>query len=298
LITGPRRIVAMGTGTGREVSAVRSDPHPGTPAARRPLVLDVGSSWTKVALADARGLVRVGAFPSAGGAGRWRANLERVLALRGMALHPRHVDHVAVASVVPAVAEALRAGGERADPPVPVRFVTARSAPLAIDYRPPGALGADRIAAAVAALARWGSPVVVVDIGTATTCDLVAGGRFVGGAIAPGPWVGYRGLLARVPHLAPVAALATDGERVPLVGTSTRGCLRVGVLRGTAALVDGLARGHQQLVGPCPVVATGGVAGAVAPLSGTITAVDADLTLRGIHLVCAPAAAPGGPPAA
>jgi len=295
LSNGPRTIVAMGAGTGREVSAVRSDPHPGTATAARSLVLDVGTSWTKVALADAGGLVRVGAFPSAGGAGRWRASLERVLALRGMALHPRHVDHVAVSSVVPAVAEALAATDE-GHPPVPVRFVTARSAPLAIDYSPPGALGADRIAGAVAALAGWGSPVVVVDIGTATTCDLIADGRFLGGAIAPGPWVGYRGLLDRVPHLASAADLAADGHRVPLTGTSTRDCLRVGVLRGAAALVDGLARGHQHRVGPCPVVATGELADAVAPLSATITVVDADLTLRGTHLVCAPG--PGGPPPA
>ena len=287
----------MGAGTGREVSAVRPDPHPGTSTAPRSLVLDVGTSWTKVALADAAGLVRVGAFPSAGGPGRWRSNLDCVLALEGMVLHPRHVDHVALSSVVPAVAEALQATGEPGDPPVPVRFVTARSAPLAIDYRPPGALGADRIAGAVAAVAGWGSPVVVVDIGTATTCDLVAGGRFLGGAIAPGPWIGYRGLLDRVPHLTPPGELATDGDHVPLAGTSTRDCLRVGVLRGAAALVDGLARGHQHVVGPCPVVATGGLAGAVAPLSDAITAVDADLTLRGTHLICASAAGPGGPPA-
>jgi type III pantothenate kinase len=264
-------------------------------------VLDVGTSWTKLALADAGRLLRIGAFPSADDAGRWRANLERVLALRALALHPRHVDHVAVSSVVPAVAEALRTSGAGADPPVPVRFVSARSAPLTFDYRPQGALGGDRIADAVAAVAGWGSPVVVVDIGTATTCDLVSGGRFLGGAIAPGPWVGYRGLLDRVPHLAAAGEAPTDRVRddhVPLAGTSTRDCLRVGVLRGAAALVDGLVRGQQHLVGPCPVVATGGLAGAVAPLSATITVVDADLTLRGIHLACAPAAAPGGQPAA
>jgi len=278
----------MGAGTGREVSAVRSDPHPGIPA-RRSLVLDVGTSWTKVALADAGRLVRIGAFPTAGGTERWRAGLARVLALEGVTLHRRHLDHIAVSSVVAAARTTLRAAVDGMEQPAPLRFVTARTAPLTIDYRPQGALGADRIAGAVAAAAAWGAPVVVVDIGTATTCDLVAaGGRFLGGAIAPGPWVGYAGLLDLAPHLAPAGELAADDETVPLAGGSTWECLRVGVLRGAAALIDGLVRGHRRVVGPCPVVATGGLADTLAPLSETVTAVDADLTLRGTLLVCAP----------
>ncbi len=58
----------------------------------------------------------------------------------------------------------------------------------------------------------------------------------------------------------------------------------MGVLHGAAALVDGLVRRHQRLVGPCPVVATGGLGSTVARYSDTITAVDPDLTLWGILL--------------
>jgi type III pantothenate kinase len=256
-------------------------------------VLDVGTSWTKLALAGAGHLARVGAFPTAGGTGRWRAGLARVLALERLTLHRRHLDHIAVSSVVAAARETLRTAVDEVEQPASLRFVTARTAPLPIDYRPRSALGADRIAGAVAAVAGWGAPVVVVDIGTATTCDLVAAdGRFLGGAIAPGPWLGYAGLLDQAPHLAPAGDLAADDETVPLAGASTRECLRVGVLRGAAALIDGLVRGHQCMVGPCPVVATGGLADTLAPLSETVTAVDADLTLRGTLLVCAPGLRP------
>ncbi len=291
MIHGEPTIVGMGAGVGQDLSAVRPDPHPGpTAATGTALVLDVGSSWTKAAISHAGGITRLDTFPTPGA--RWRARLSDLLARTG------RVDHVAVSSVAPAATRALRRLAAQATPAGGIRFVTAGSAPLAIDYRPVDDLGADRIADAVAAVAGWGAPVVVADVGTAITCDVVdAGGRFVGGAIAPGPVTAYRGLVERLPRL------TLDGEPFPtaadppLAGTSTGDCVRTGVLRGAAALVDGLVRGHQRLVGPCPVVITGGLGPLVARLGETATAVDPDLTLRGIHLVCRAAEAHGAPAA-
>jgi type III pantothenate kinase len=293
----------MGAGVGREISAVRSDPHPAPSvdphparAADRPtLVVDVGTSWTKLALVSTGHLVRLDALRTgagcddAWGAG-WEACLEASLAPHGRDLGD--IGGVVVSSVVAPATDGLRALAARVGARLPVRFVTPTASPLPVDYQPPDDIGPDRIADAVGALDRWGAPVVVIDIGTATTCDLVsADGRFVGGAIAPGPWTACDALVGRAPLLGPAAATLAAGALAasvdtPLVGTTTADCLRVGLLRGTAALVDGLARGYHRIVGPCPVVATGGLAPIVAELSDTITDVDPDLTLRGIYLSC------------
>lgn len=287
-----------GAGAGQECSAVRPDPHP---PSDQVFVVDVGSSMTKLALVTGDDLVRLGSFATGGaGAAGWEARFDAALAgaVGSDALRPDSIGHVALSSVAPGVADRLRAWWDAAGRgPVPIRVVSADSVALRIDYRPPSALGADRLANAVAAVARMGAPVIVVDVGTAITCDLVAvGPSFAGGAIAPGPVAAYEGLVDRAPHLAQAGGLALHGG-LPVVATSTADAVRAGVLHGAAGLVDGLVRRHQRLVGPCPVVATGGLGPTLARHSDTITTVDPDLTLWGIHLACmtTPTRRPGTP---
>ena len=271
-----------GAGAGQESSAVRPDPHP-TVDQVQVLVVDVGSSMTKLALVTGDHLTRLGTFATGGaGAVGWEARFDAALT---DAINPGSISHMALSSVAPVLADLLRTWwAAPCRGPVPVRLVSADSVDLRIDYQPPSALGSDRVANAVAAVGRWGAPVIVVDVGTAITCDLVVEGpRFAGGAIAPGPGAAYQGLVDRAPHLAQAGGLALHGD-LPVIPTSTAEAVRVGVLQGAAALVDGLVRRHQRLAGPCPVVATGGLGPTVARYSDTITAVDPDLTLWGIHL--------------
>lgn len=294
---------------------MRSDPHPGSDSEALDLVVDAGSSWTKVALVAGGRLSRLGRFPTAGdppapGGGTaggevgqpgrawqaWETGLRALLARHGFGLDD--VANLGACSVVPEVSAGLRALAGRCAGRPPVRQVTPEAAPLPVAYDPVATLGADRVANAVAALAAWGPPAVVVDAGTAVTCDLVTpDGRFAGGAIVPGPQAGYRGLLAAAPGLTSAAEPAPGAEPavttgpvagggpLPVVGTSTRDCLRVGVLRGVAGAVDGIVAGYRRLVGRCPVVATGGLAPVLADWSDAITDVDRDLTLRGIALL-------------
>jgi type III pantothenate kinase len=248
------------------------------------LLVDAGSTRTKLAVAVGDDLVRLGSFATGGGgAAGWEA---RFAALAAGALASPGVAHLAVAATVRAVPDRLRAWlDRRGDGSLPVLAVTAATAGLPIDYRRPATLGPDRIADAVAAAERWGAPVVVADVGTAVTCDLVAEGpRFAGGVIAPGPDASYRGLIGAAPHLAGPGGLRPY-EDAPVVPTTTDEAVRAGVLRGLGAVIDGLARDYQREVGPCPVVATGGGAALAARYSAAITAIDPDLTLRGIHLV-------------
>ena len=135
-------------------------------------------------------------------------------------------------------------------------------------------LGADRVADAVAAKAIFGAPVVVVDFGTATNMEVIdKDGVFVGGVIAPGV---ESSLLRAVVLEDPGVAIGRDSSEA----------IQIGVVSGEAARVDGLVERIQAELGyKTKVVATGGLAHRIAPLSHTITEVDVELTLQGLRLI-------------
>jgi type III pantothenate kinase len=165
------------------------------------------------------------------------------------------------------------------------RAIDARTPlPLVLDVDEPHAVGADRVVNVLAAVERYASDVIVVDFGTATTFDCVtAEGRFIGGAIMPG-------LRTSADQLTRKAAKLTATElKAPsrAIARNTDENIRAGVLFGTADAVDGMVRrlAREWPGGRAPrVVATGGLAVVVAPLSSTIETVDRDLTLHGLML--------------
>ena len=153
-----------------------------------------------------------------------------------------------------------------------------------IRYDDPREVGPDRIANAVAARARHGTPCVVVDFGTSTNFDVVNdAGEFAGGVLAPGVEVSMDALFARAARLprVPFEAPAT------VISQTTTAALQSGLVYGFAGQVDAIVdRIRSELgAGNPPVVATGGLADLIAPHSRTITAVDPELTLQGLRLV-------------
>jgi type III pantothenate kinase len=147
----------------------------------------------------------------------------------------------------------------------------------------PREVGADRIVNAVAAVARWGAPIVVVDFGTATTFDCVnADGDYVGGAIAPGFRISVEALASRTAQLPRVELTRPPSA----IGTNTIHAMQSGLLFGYAGLVDALVRRcRAELGGNARVVATGGLATLVAGESEMIEEVDANLTLTGLAML-------------
>lgn len=110
--------------------------------------------------------------------------------------------------------------------------------PLTIDYRTPATLGADRIAAALGAIAVSGTdrPLLISDIGTAVTYDYVApGARYMGGNIAPGIDLRLRALAAFTDAL---PAVSPEGGDIPLWGTTTAEAMRSGAVRGVGAELE------------------------------------------------------------
>lgn len=151
------------------------------------------------------------------------------------------------------------------------------------DYANPAEIGADRVADAVAARTLYGAPCVVVDFGTATNIEVInKAGAFVGGVIAPGVETSAQALFSRATKLG-----ATDLiDPKVAIGRNTGEAMQVGIVLGEVDRVDGLVRRiFDQLGYTAPVIATGGLAGRVAPLSATITETNENLTLEGLRLV-------------
>ena len=155
---------------------------------------------------------------------------------------------------------------------------------MGVDYPKPDSIGPDRLANAVAARARFGAPVVVVDFGTAVTFDVVdAEGSYVGGIIAPG-------LAAMTNYLHEKTALLPKikiREIKTAIGKSTEEAMLVGAVHGYRGLVRELiAELKRELRAKhLPVVATGGYARLIAAKLPEISAVATDLTLEGLRLV-------------
>ena len=148
----------------------------------------------------------------------------------------------------------------------------------------PSEVGADRIANTLAAHRRYGGPVVIVDFGTTTNFDVVsAEGDFLGGAFAPGLEVSAQSLFSRASRLFAVSLSAPTHA----IGKNTADCLRSGLIFGYVGLVEGLlTRILAELPGGvAKVIATGGLASTIAPLTAKIERVDDDLTLEGLRLL-------------
>ncbi len=196
-----------------------------------------------------------------------------------------------VASVAPPVTESLCDGIEAATTREPLRVDARSILPMVLDVDEPLTVGADRIVNTLAAGALFKKDTIVVDFGTATTFDCITvegngGPRFIGGVIMPGLRTASDELVRKTSKL-PATELIPPTHAI---GRRTEDCIRAGVLWGTADAVDGLVR---RIKAEWPsrnrpiVVATGGLAGLVAPLSQEIESVHPDLTLVGLRIAAA-----------
>ncbi len=212
-------------------------------------------------------------------ADEWHVLWDNLLRVRGWSLGD--VTGACVASVVPGLIAPFEAWLASAGIPA----LTCRpdqDLGVVIDIDNPLEAGIDRILNCLAARERHGAPAIIVDMGTATTFDVLSrAGSYVGGAIAPGMGVALDALVGRASQL----------RRVPLVrppsaiGRSTVQALQSGAILGYAGLVEGLvARLRADLGEPVPAIATGGLAPLIVPETTIFAHVDPDITLHGIRL--------------
>ena len=195
----------------------------------------------------------------------------------------KDVKAVAIASVVPPLTGQWRRMARKLADSEPLVIDSSIDCGLTLRFSNPTEIGADRLAVAVAAIARYGAPVVVVDFGTATNIEVIdKDGAFVGGIIAPGLVTSAEALFSAA------ARLAKTDIWVPeqVIGSSTIQAVQSGLTYGEIDRIDGLIRRvFAQLGYPATVVATGGLSARVVGLSETINDVNDDLALDGIRLI-------------
>jgi type III pantothenate kinase len=249
------------------------------------LAVDVGNSETSFGLFDGKKLLRHWRLTSSPRQTRDELFVLLHALLRSAGRDEHEVTDVAVSCVVPELIPAYRGMGE----------LLGSQRTLIIDHRTipdleilnldPATVGADRLVNAVAAAKLYGKPSIVVDLGTATTLDVIGSrGEYAGGVISPGILTAAGALFARGARLSRVEVKAPPR----VVGRTTEESMQSGIFLGAVFAVDGLVQAimkEQGFPSGTPVVATGGLASAVKEASKFITAVDLDLTLLGIQII-------------
>jgi type III pantothenate kinase len=195
----------------------------------------------------------------------------------------QEITGVVLASVVPDQTLAIREMVDRYFGFRPIVVEPGVKTGISIQTDNPKEVGADRIVNGLGAYAKYGGPCIVVDFGTATTYDAVSeSGEYLGGAIAPGIQVSAAALFGATARLPRVELTV---PRSP-IGKNTVDSVRSGLLFGTAAEVDGMIeRMQKELGGRVTVVATGGFADVIIPLSEAIDYHEPWLTLEGLRLI-------------
>ena len=203
--------------------------------------------------------------------------------LRSKGVSPDAIDGAILCCVVPNIEGAWRGAVQEYFHFDPVVVSDKLDLGMKIDMDFPGEVGADRLANAVGASAKYGCPVVAVDLGTAINIDVVSrDGSYIGGAIAPGLLTSVRTLFSKTAKLPQVALEAPPSA----IGRNTINAIQSGIIYGYTGLVDALVtRILGELEADAAVVATGGHADVLAAESKTIKTVDRWLTLDGLKII-------------
>lgn len=192
------------------------------------------------------------------------------------------VKRVVVSSVVPQTDRALAEGSRRYFDCKALFFTAATQTLIDVTTERPKELGADLLAAAIAAKALYGTPAVVVGFGTATTFGAISReGEYLGVALAPGIRISIDALVERTAKLPQVSLEAPNGP----IGRDTVSALQAGIVYGFVGQAEALVARMRHAIGEdARVIATGGLADFIAKHTQVIDAVEPHLVLHGLAL--------------
>ena len=247
------------------------------------LVIEVGNTNTKIGIFSGPRLLASWRLTTRREqtADEYGVFIQTLLSTRG--IEQQRVTGVAISNVVPTVQQTLEAMSDAYFGVQPFSVEPGRSDTVPLAVEAPHEVGADRICDIVGGVTLYGSPLIVVNFGTATTFDCVnARGEFIGGAIAPGLVTASEALISRTARLYRVELL----QPKEAIGRNTVTNIQSGVMYGWAGLVDGLVdRMRAEMGAPVKVVATGGLAGQLRGVARTIDLVNQDLTIEGLRAI-------------
>lgn len=193
------------------------------------------------------------------------------------------VKGIIVSSVVPPIMFALERMCEKYFKIKPLVVGPGIKTGLNIKYENPREVGADRIVNAVAGIQLYGSPLIIVDFGTATTyCYINENKHYMGGVITPGIMISAEALYSRAAKLPRIEITKPSS----VVGKNTISAMQSGILYGYVGQVEGIVKRMKEEAKQEPkVIATGGLAKLIAEESNVIDIVDPFLTLKGLHML-------------
>ena len=208
-------------------------------------------------------------------------DLKGVLALYD--LRAEEIEGVIISSVVPPVLNSLRTAVMKLTGKKPMVVGPGLKTGLNIAGGNPNQVGSDLVVEAVAALREYPAPLIIIDMGTATTIMAIDENRtFVGGSICPGVKLSSEVLTTRTSQLPGISLEAPKRA----IGRNTIECMQSGIMLGSACMIDGMiARMEEELGTKATVLATGGIARFVLPMCRSNIVYDRDLILKGLRIL-------------
>ena len=204
--------------------------------------------------------------------------------LLGMhSVHPDDIDGCIISCVVPSLTDSIAQGIKLALKVDALIVGPGIKTGLNIRMDNPSQVGADLVVESVGCIHKYQLPVIIIDLGTATTMAVInAKGEYIGGVICPGVNLSLTALSTGTAQLPDISL------EIPkrVIGTNTVDSMRSGLVYGMASMLDGMAaRMEEQLGQPATVVMTGGVSSLIAPVCKRKVIVDENLILEGLYLL-------------
>ena len=193
------------------------------------------------------------------------------------------IEGVIISSVVPPLLNSFRTAVMKLTGKRPMVVGPGIRTGLNIQIDNPAQIGSDLIVAAVAALREYPAPLMIVDMGTATTISVIDRSRtYIGGCICPGVRISAEALTSRAALL---PGINLD-EPKRAIGRNTMDCMRSGIMLGAAVMLDGLIdRMEEELGEKATVIATGGISKYVIPMCRKEILYDRNLLLKGLAIL-------------
>jgi type III pantothenate kinase len=198
-------------------------------------------------------------------------------------IDPAVIEGAIIASVVPQVLNSFQTAIKKLTGHTPLVVGPGLKTGLNIRLENPGQTGADLVVADVAALREHKPPLIIIDMGTATTISVLdKNGCFLGGSIGAGVRLTLKALTKNTAQLPEISISAP----AKVIGTNTADCMRSGLIYGTAAMLDGLLSRIEKELGQTPtVIATGGLSKDIIPLCETDIIYNENLLLEGLRYI-------------
>lgn len=244
------------------------------------LTIDVGNSNIVIGVVDGERIVfeariRTDATKTSD---EYSVDIKNILDIYG--IDRKAIEGGIIASVVPQVLNSLQTAVKKLTGKTCLVVGPGLKTGLNIRLENPSQTGADLVVGCVAALREHKPPMIVVDMGTATTMVVLdKDGALVGGCICPGVKISMDALTERTALL---PGLQLDQPK-KAIGRNTIDCMRSGIMMGTACMLDGMVERMEQELGyKTTVLATGGIARFVLPMCKTPVIYDKDLLIKGL----------------